>query len=366
MIKRGRILISLIILVILILNCFFTTVQPSKNKKISGSILENIGIIRPLYKPYNITPADAAYHKTNKATVEWWYFEGILDNSLSFIFGMFALSKNKRGICTIGFQLYNNSAKDLRIAKNLFFKDIEVSEEYPSIKINGEKYIEFDIDHYNKTGEWIYNITILLEGNTINLTYKGLTKGYKGEILGGWYGPVLPKAEITGTLILNGEIINVNGVGYHEHGWNIRPPIWESGWYWGKIYSKNYSVLWVKMMQTPIREQQRFVVFSPNKTDYIYIPAEKIKFEAYYPSSFNLFAVPKIFKLNISDSDNNLYIDVLMESENVHLTQKKINRYYRYHVKINGFITYNGQTEQIENKIQIMELTRFPSLIPIL
>lgn len=338
------------------------------SKKFSAHFSQRYKPTPSLYNPYeaqDINPKDAAYHKAKRASVEWWYFEGIFDNGYSVIIGASLISKGRFGICTVGFQVYNNTQVETRLKKSGPIKEFEISEDYPSIKISGKQFITFDRERYNKTGEWGYNISLELEGQSVNLQFLGTTKGYRGEILRGWYGPVLPKATVNGTLILNGEQINVSGTGYHEHAWGIHLPIWENGWHWGKITSDSFNLFWVKMMQTRGIEQQRFAVLSQDQMDHIQINPESIRFKATKYTINNRRIIPTKFILNISDPENSIYVNVTMETANIHLTQVKINRYWRYHVRVNGQITYNSTTETITDEIQIMELTRFPSLIPI-
>ena len=225
--------------------------------------------------------------------------------------------------------------------------------------------MRLDRERYNNTGEWVYHVSSDLGDLSVRLQFQGTIKGYKGRILRGWYGPELPKATVNGTLILNGEQINVSGLGYHEHAWGIHPPVWEYGWHWGKIVSDSFSLFWVKMMQTRWREQQRFAILGQDQSDYIHIHPENIRFKATNYTINNRRIIPAKFILNITDPKNSIYINLTMETINIHLVSGRINRYWRYHVRVNGQITYGSITETLINKIQIMELVRFPSLIPI-
>ena len=204
-----------------------------------------------------------------------------------------------------------------------------------------------------------------LDDQAVYLRFQGTTKGFKGKILRGWYGPPLPKATVNGTLMLDGETIKVTGLGYHEHAWDITLPVWEYGWYWGKTVSNSFTVFWAKMMQTRWREQQLVAVLSKDQSGYIQINPGNIEFKAtkYVINCWKL--IPTEFMLKITDTVNSIYVNVTMKTISIHHVWGKINHYWRYHVEVNGQITYGSSTETIKDEVQIMELVRFPSLIPI-
>lgn len=312
------------------------------------------------YEPQDIDLKDAAFHRSyGRFHEEWWYFEGIFDNGYSIVLGIVIVSKGFHGICSAGIAIYNNTKLEFHLGKKVLFKEFEASEEFPFIKVSGKQIMRLDRERYNTTGEWVYNVSLEIDDQEANLQFTGVTKGYKGEILRGWYGPVLPKATVNGTLILNGDKIDVSGLGYHEHAWEVTFPIWEWGWYWSKIVSDSYILAWAKMMNTRWWEQTRAAVFSQDQSGYININPENIKFKATKYVFDHRRLIPTKFILNITDSENSIYINATMEAMNTHHYGKLIIHYWRYHLKINGEITYRSTTEIIKDQIQIMEFMRF-------
>ena len=195
------------------------------------------------YEPQDIDLRDAAFHRSHGRYLGgWWYFEGIFDNGYSAVCGISHFSREDRGFGALKLHIYNNTKLIFNEKKLFTFKEFETSEEFPLIEVSGKQIMRLDRERYNSTGEWAINVSIEIEKYQANLQFVGTTKGWKGELLRGWYGPVLPKAEVEGTLTLNGEIINVSGLGYHEHSWNIPLTIWEWGWYWGKVVSENLTL----------------------------------------------------------------------------------------------------------------------------
>ena len=314
----------------------------------------------PSYVPVDIDLKDAAFHKSyDRILEEWWYFDAIFDNGYSIVLSIVIISKNIQGICSFGMVIYNNTQIESRVEKKVHFKEFNASEEFPFIEVSGKQFIRLDRERYNKTGDWVYNISFEIDNQKANLQFTGVTKGYKGETLRGWYGPVLPKATVNGTIILNGDKIDVSGLGYHEHGWEISLLIWEWGWCWGKIVSDSYNLMWAKMMNTRWWEQTRVAVFSQDHSSYININLENFKFKATKYIFDHGRLIPTKFVLNIADPDNSIYVNATMEAINTHHYGKFMIHYWRYHLKINGEITYCSTTEKINDQIQIIELMRF-------
>ncbi|UCF12693.1 MAG: hypothetical protein JSW06_00135 [Thermoplasmatales archaeon] len=335
------------------------TVEINKGSEI-GSQYMPVLIPHPIYEPEDIDLKDAAFHGSyGRYHGEWWYFEGIFDNGYSIVLGAAICSKGSRGLCILALHIYNDTELEFFLNKGVSFKDFDASEDFPFIKIYGKQIMSLDRERYNSTGEWVYNVTIEIDGQEANLQFIGTTKGYKGEILRGWYGPVLPKATVEGTLILNGDQINVSGLGYHEHGWEIPIPPREWGFYWGKIVSDSFCLFWAKMMRTHWWEQTRAAILSLDQSGYINIKPENFKFKAIRYIFNNRRIIPTKFRLNVSDPDRSIYINATMETLNIHHVGLRIPHYWKYHVRVNGQICYGSSTEIIKDEIQIVELTRF-------
>jgi predicted secreted hydrolase len=312
------------------------------------------------YEPTNIDLKDASYHKSyNKISEEWWYFDAIFDNKYSIAISIVIFSKNIYGIGSIGIDVYNNTNLEYHIEKQFYIKDFLASEEYPKIIVSGKKILELDKDLFNKTGKWVYNLSLEIENKIVMLKFIGTSLGYKGIVLGGWYGPVLPKAIVEGYIILDNHSINVSGIGYHEHAWGISHPIKVFGWLWNKLSTDNFTISWGIMMQTRFTEHIRVAVFSIDNNSYINIDPDNINIKTQGYIFDNWRFIPTKFSLNIKDPTNLIYINVTMDALNTqHFGKWGIN-YWRYHLRVNGEISYGLYTEKIEDKIQIMEYMKF-------
>jgi hypothetical protein len=306
------------------------------------------------YHPEDINLRDAAYHKSyGRIEREWWYFEGIFENGYSIVFGIIISSKGSYGQCIIGLHIYLETNLKYCLSKKVSMKEVQASEEFPFIVVSQKEIMKLDRDYYNSTGKWLYTISVEIDNKEARLLFEGTTKGYKGRVLDGWYGPVLPKAIVNGTLTLDGKSIEVNGLGYHEHGWGISSLAW--GWYWGKIVSDSFSLTWARMMHTPWREQIA-AVLSIDKNGYININPENVKIKV-CEYTFKRRIIPTEFIINISDYEKGIFVNATLKVINIHHISRVIH-YWKYHIKVNGQITYHF-TEKIVDQIQIMEIVRF-------
>jgi predicted secreted hydrolase len=192
------------------------------------------------------------------------------------------------------------------------------------------------------------------------LRFIGTTKGWK---IDEWAVP-LPKANVSGILVLNGNTIKVSGIGYHDHNWNISSYtfIKDNGWYWGKIRGNTLNVVWAKIMQIPLEERLIAVLNQDDqdKGGYINIDPENIHF---YASDYRWDhgrLIPTKFALYIHD--DGIDVNVTMEALSIHHVDIPLPLYWRYHVRIVGLISFHldGETvrEDVDN-IQIMEFMSF-------
>ena len=382
---RKKLLIGLILL-ILIINCSnytsgyhkpFTKPEVKDTSIAFNDFLSQLSsrcnlypIPYPPYEPQDIDLRDAAYHKSyDRLHMEWWFLEDILDNGYSTAFTIIILSrerifsKGNIGSCFFAVSLYKDTELEFSTMVKFPLENLIASQELPLIKISeGENsfIMEFD-NNRSTTDEWIFNVSFIINDTetnvTSNLTFTGTTKGYAGQTLGGWYGPILPKADVKGVLILNNEEINMNGLGYLEHGWNITFPIWEYGWYFGKIVSDSFCLLWGRMMQTRWNEQGRAAILSKDGSGYININPKNFSFKPTNYKFNNGKLIPTKYIFNITDSG--ISINVTIETININHFGIASFDCWRYHVLVNGQITYGNTTEIIKNKIQLMGFVSF-------
>ncbi|RLF59655.1 MAG: hypothetical protein DRN27_02045 [Thermoplasmata archaeon] len=366
--KSFRFIISLGLLFIFVFsslnNIIHAGIEIGQNDDKVTEVLNDVSIINDdvTYNPRNITPKNVSYHPSNeKFTIEWWYFEGIFDGGYNAVVNIILLSRNSIGVCISHLNIFLVNDTNNSFAKRTYtpINQFHGSEIFPDILIKGNKIIDFNQEEYNQSKKWIYDVTLEIEGNAVDLQFIGLSAGWEGATIGGYYGPVLPRAKVNGTIKIDNILMNVSGLGYHEHAHGISFPISEWGWYWGKIVGDNTSLFWGKMMDTRWDEQARAGVFSINNSSFININQENIEMMLMDYVFHSKRFIPTKFVFNISDIHNNIYVNVTMTTVNIYHLPIGLFNYWRYVLKINGEICYNGVKEELNNKTQIMELMRF-------
>jgi hypothetical protein len=212
-----------------------------------------------------IQPKDDALHidMKKKGTREWWYFDARLDNGYTVV-GFFRAKHERTGKTGVEITIYKPNGEKTQNVIDYLHSDLIVSQELPDVQI-GKNFIK--VDYSNKELP-IYEI-FLDEGEYgLHLKYTAQVHGWKpgkGYIEFGksnQFGWVvaLPRAEVVGTIKVNNETIQVRGIGYHDHNWlNFNFAMIIDYWYWGRIYSENFTAIFAyikcnkKMENYPIK-----------------------------------------------------------------------------------------------------------------
>jgi len=329
------------------------------NKKIKEKIIENNDFNKVFAE--DIIPADDAFHGSTKhVAAEWWYFEAKLNNGYTVVLTPTTQLKNMVIFPCI--ELYKDGELKVRLIKRYFFQNFQTLKNFPFVKLFDKKIIEFDYDRYNKKGEWVYNISTKIDNYEINLNFIGNTKGWKMELDKQIWIVALPKAKVTGEIVINGTKMNVNGIGYHDHncGSDLSKLFNVSGWYWGKIMSETLTLTWANISEKSSKKKL-IAVLNQDNQGYFNINPENIYFK---PDNFirnHGRKMPTSYNLKIDDVVNDIpiHVDVNMEVKNIHRRFKKllIAPYWRYHVEAKGVLSLGSYFENV-NKTQIMEFFR--------
>jgi hypothetical protein len=196
-----------------------------------------------------ITPKDDALHidMEKKGTREWWYFDARLDNGYTVV-GFFRAKHERTGKTGVEITIYKPDGEKIQNVYDYSHSDLKASREISDVQI-GNNFVKVDFSNKELP---IYEI-FLDEGEYgIHLKYTAKTHGWKpghGYIEFGksnQFGWVvaLPRADVEGTIKVNNETIQVKGIGYHDHNWlNFNFAMIIDYWYWGRIYSENFSVV---------------------------------------------------------------------------------------------------------------------------
>jgi len=295
--------------------------------------------------------------------IEWWYFDAVFENGYSAHIGFRIYHIRGFGIVQSRIDIYKDGkviAEELKIGP---FSKFVVDKNFPTIKIGDKTVVQFDTDSYKKNNVWRYNVKLSIKDTEVDLSFTGTTKGWKIETLDTCWAVSLPKAVVTGEITVDGEKLQLKGVGYHDHNWSYSPvtAMNNLGWYWGRISSDNISINWAKIIQS---RDKTDIIAVINKDGDIFYNAHPenvdISFDDYILN--NRGEIPKVFNLKINDETNaKISCQVKMNTIDIQYTRFFTIKYWRYHVLSNGRITIGDYTEDISNKPQIIEFLKFKS-----
>ena len=313
------------------------------------------------FSPEDIELKDDAYHRGDSTNfshfTEWWYFDATFDNGYSAQMTFRVLSLLDQDIAVFSrLDLYKDAALISHKQKMHFLEDFYASSEVPHVLLNGSEIINGYINRL--TGAWIYDISFDMGNTSAYLHFVGCTNGYKGSTLGGKWAVILPRAEVAGKLIIDGEEIKVKGIGYHDHNWEVTAEAaLNFGWYWGKINSDTFTIVWADILATWYWGRPLLII-SENNGSYQNVEQDDIQFTVGDFRLTNWMIVPHSFSIVVQT--DNVSLDVNMKTLDIHYDpiMSSIINYWRYHMKCTGFITVGSQKEIIDDII-IAEFFRF-------
>lgn len=309
-----------------------------------------------LFQPKNITFIDDAFHPLNQTYGnEWWYFDATFNQRYTLQFSIHVYSVFTTGFATVQCNIYNHTTSIVSERKLLPLSAFIFSERKPFIALNDQPVMNGTQDTKNKPE--FYQLTYAGNNYSFHLNFTAITNGWKGTTTAGNWAVVFPKALVTGKLTLQNKTVNVSGIGYHDHNWNVTVSTGRNyGWLWGKTSSNKHVLTWATIFETWYKRSPLLVINQDYK-GFINIPAEHIDFSVtdirfkngmILPYGFTILAQYKEYKITLSieiiDSD---YITVL-----------GLINYWRYHTHTTGTIKSNDAVEQID-VYDIAEFIRF-------
>lgn len=319
-----------------------------------------------------ITPLDDAFHGTfNFLDIEWWYFDAIFDNGYSVHVGVRTFHTKHHGVVKLRIELYKGGKVLAEVVKSDLFERFLLSPNFPSVKHNKDSIIFFDIDHFKKTGEWRYHVSLTINEYAVNLIFTGLTQGWKFETPENSWAVALPTAQVQGTLTIHDQIINVKGIGYHDHNWDycITTAVVNSGWYWGRITGNTLNVIWAKTIKDQRQQRLLAVVSQKNQSlqknmpPFINIDQKHLSLWLKNYQYEHRRWIPTEFQFHIKNAslDKTIPIQANLSMKVIDVQHSRIftAHYWRYHVSTTGSISIGNQSEIFDNSPQIVEFLSF-------
>lgn len=340
---------------LVLITILFVKSDKSKTEKIYMSSKKSEFV----FYPRDIHLRDDAFHgsKTSRYT-EWWYFDTVLNDgySVQLSVRLISLLRQFLGLAVLRLDIYKDGNLKTHNKKIYPLNNLHLNTDAPLIKAAGKQIMK---GYINETsGKWTYDLSFNINDKSADLRFIGTTKGWKGTNPGGdGWGVILPRAEVSGKIEIGKKKIKVNGIGYHDHNWNVKTAaVFNLGWFWGKIYSNNYTIVWATIFKTGSLGQPLLVVNKKNQ-DYFNIKPGNIQFIAKEIYKENGKEIPHSFF--ITAQTKNVSIHVAMDVEKIHhVKMLLIMNYWRYHVKCKGSITIDSRSESID-EMHIAEFLKF-------
>jgi len=313
-----------------------------------------------------IMAKDDALHidMKKKGTREWWYFDARLDNGYTVV-GFFRAKHERTGKTGVEITIYKPDGEKIKNVIDYLHSDFKASKDTADVQI-GKNYIK--VDYSNKELP-IYEIFIDEGEYGFHLKYTAKVYGWKpgnGYIEFGksnQFGWVvaLPRADVKGTIKVNNETVHVKGIGYHDHNWlNFNFAMIIDYWYWGRIYSENYTVIFAyikcnkKMDNYPIQvlmlAKNESIILSTGEYE---LKEENFEFNDKVGNSY-----PKFLRFNVENQHKIiLRVQEIIDAENLLYEFGPITRflaknllklrpgYFRLDSKFELNILFEGKSE---------------------
>lgn len=306
-----------------------------------------------------LTVKDDGFHgSTVPRFTEWWYFDAVFDNGYSIQVSVrfFGITKKRFAIISQRLDIYKNGELVRHNEKYFTPKKFEAQNQYPHVKLDKKQVIAGGL---NKDGNLEYRLFFKVKDASADLIFEGCTKGWKGtNPSGDSWAVFLPRAKVKGILKIKNKEISVQGVGYHDHNWDVTGPVARKnyGWFWGKINSNSFTITWAAIFKNR-RLGQPILIINENNGDYTNVNPKEIEFVGSNLNKENGKFIPHYF--NLKAKNENVSIDVSMDVKHIHHVRRMLKaHYWRFHVTYRGTITFFGQTENIDG-MQMAEFLIF-------
>lgn len=320
--------------------------------------------------PIQVIPSDDAYQGHIKnIDFELWHFEAICDNEYSLLVGIMIYRLKQSGIVKTRLGIYKDGKANIISNKTYLLSDVVLSDKFLSIEIGQKLQIQFDQEHFNKTGEWMIKLSINDHDCIVDLTFLGTTIGWKTKTNYTCWAAILPKAIVDGFLIFKGQKMSLKGKGYHDHNWEQSFSILQRkhSWFCGTIYADSLKITWAKETSDSDGGQVIIVNRDTNKSNekkgFYVIPQKDASFTMTDVMMKDGHRIPSEIKLVIqSKVEENISFsaEVIMKIYDLEEIRFFTTKYYVCQVKTTGVLKLDKTEEHLQNSSQIIE---FPSYL---
>jgi len=311
-------------------------------------------IIEPQrFNPKSIILKDDAVHKTKIfGNVETWYYDAMFDNNYSMVCIVNIVQFLKIGVILTGLFIYKDTQLIKSIRNRTSTKHCYGSQERPHIRLDGRNIIDGEITQDSK--EWTYHILMGDEKNNVDLRFVKKMEAWKGNhFLGDWL--VVPVSDVKGAIKIDGTEIGVTGHGYHDHNnYPLSAPFFSKGANFGKIAAGPINVVWAQVIRNNNNIENILVI----NTDDTFQSIQSNDIQLIVKDSIKEHRrlVPTKYVLHVEEQD--IFIDVEIQSMNYHYLTIPTVKYWRHHAKNTGEIRVGSLSEKV-NDISIIDQLTF-------
>ena len=179
--------------------------------------------------------------ETNPGAYEWWYMDGHFTNGMMLVVTFFTYV-GAEGAVTPRVIINISNADGVIVDQELDFApgDLDTVADHADVtvksshfrSVDGLKAYEIHVAPEENNG---FGCTVRLDSRTpSHRPGTGYWSNDADENYFAWLC-VVPEGRMTGTLAMNGETVEVEGSGYHDHNWGNVPMDMVLGrWYWGR------------------------------------------------------------------------------------------------------------------------------------
>ncbi|MFO8133805.1 MAG: hypothetical protein R6U10_07760 [Thermoplasmatota archaeon] len=307
----------------------------------------------PYFVPRDMTLADDGFHRERPLHAETWYYEALLDGNRSMVFIVTVLSRpdGHTGLAMAG--LYHYRQGQLVATERHATARFKAAFDRPHITLDDVPVVDGRLDAH---GRLVYTVAFEHNGTGIALRFVNQTRGWMGDMGRGWWLAV-PELQVTGAVTLDGRSHRVTGTGYHDHNvFSLLNPLLEHGYLDGKMISEHFSLVWGYIMER--RTLAHSLAVASEHGDYHPIDSDALGLTFSAHIWDNGSRIPTICTISIHDREHGIRGKIWMNATAVHHIRLPLLRYWRYHVRVTGWLSSPTHHEAIDTR-GMMEYMRY-------
>lgn len=314
-----------------------------------------------------LSPDDDAWHPIESSQYgEAWYFDAEFTNGYYFS-GSIAIFGNisNDAVIQVKFTISPPDHDSVLVFQSYSMEDFQASQTECNVTVGNNKI----------SGVWPYYSLSMTNGTVaVDLNYVAEVEGWKTcfpsedkEARYSWVVPV-PRATAKGQLRIGSQRIVVEGEGYHDHNLKYGPIKDVYGWYWGRVFSGQFTVVWSQIMLSYRTPLVGFVMISEGEKVIGNLTNIQLLPERYMHENSTQGYVPTAYELKgrtteLSGYTIRLQLKMRLDEQGILIATK--DKYfqsnctlYRLRVQVEGMLWLESFSTRIES-VDIMEFMKF-------